>query len=199
MSRLWLGAAALAGFSAIVRSGALVEVDYAITDGLRPWHTPLADAAARLLTGLGDPQLIQMAVVIIAGSLWVRGAGRAAAGFGAAFLIGFLIEVALRLWVAQWRPDTNRIPTPGDWWIRFHLAGYPSGHAYHAAFLWGWLARRSRERWARTCCLAAIGLVGVTRVYLERHWLTDVLGSLLLASCVLPLAPGETRDRRQET
>ena len=191
MRQFWLAAAALIGFSAVVKSGWLVPLDQAVIDGLEPLRGPALDGAMRLLTWLGDPQLVQVFLGTTTAVLWLRGSGRLAASLAAAFLLGFLLEIALRLWVAQWRPDTNRIPVGCDAWIRFSLAGFPSGHAYHAAFLWGWVRSLSREARLRALCLAAIIIVGVSRVYLERHWLTDVLGSWLLAWTVLQLKANE--------
>jgi membrane-associated phospholipid phosphatase len=47
---------------------------------------------------------------------------------------------------------------------------------------------RRRGGWAAAGCAALILLVGATRVYLDRHWMTDVVGAWMLAGTALALA-----------
>lgn len=65
---------------------------------------------------------------------------------------------------------------------------FPSGHALNAVVLAGVVAyllvRRQRRRWVRVTTLTAAAvfalLLGLSRVYLGHHWLTDVLVSWTL-------------------
>lgn len=69
--------------------------------------------------------------------------------------------------------------------------GFPSGHTMGATLLYGLLALIAaqfvRKRWARLLIFAVaalvIALIGLTRIYLGAHYLTDVLGALA-AGCV---------------
>jgi membrane-associated phospholipid phosphatase len=70
-------------------------------------------------------------------------------------------------------------------WSTESTFGVPSGHAQHAAVLWGWLAGASPLPWGRLGALALIFLIGFSRVYLGVHFPHDVLfgwfiGALLL-------------------
>ena len=64
--------------------------------------------------------------------------------------------------------------------------GFPSGHTMGATLLYGLLAllawKNVRNRAARLACVAGaclwILLIGLTRIYLGAHYLTDVLGAL---------------------
>ena len=64
--------------------------------------------------------------------------------------------------------------------------GFPSGHTMGATLLYGLLAllawKNARNRAARLACVAGaclwILLIGLTRIYLGAHYLTDVLGAL---------------------
>ena len=113
---------------------------------------------------------------------------------GGAFLMGMLVEGALRLIVPQWRPWTAGVLPEANLLTRVHLAAFPSGHAFRSAFLFGWLgwelaAWRSRLAGiGQGLCVAMIGLVGVSRLYLNRHWATDVLGGWLVALLMLSVA-----------
>lgn len=58
--------------------------------------------------------------------------------------------------------------------------GIPSGHAQNSASVWGLAAAGLRRRWVSVVCLLMIFLIGVSRLYLGMHFLTDVLGGWLL-------------------
>jgi membrane-associated phospholipid phosphatase len=69
-----------------------------------------------------------------------------------------------------------------------HSLSYPSEHAAQALATWGMLAlmlMAGRSARARVLLAAAAALiafvVGLTRLYLAAHWMTDVLGGWALA------------------
>ena len=70
---------------------------------------------------------------------------------------------------------------------------YPSGHATQAIATWGMLAlvasagRSSRVRAVVVVAGVVVGLVGVSRIYLGAHWLTDVLAGYALGGTWLVL------------
>jgi len=63
--------------------------------------------------------------------------------------------------------------------------GFPSGHTSAATALWGGIAMAFRNK--SLCWLAIIIslLVGLSRMYLGRHFLGDVIGGLALAGIIL--------------
>lgn len=97
---------------------------------------------------------------------------------------------------------------PGD--LPWELAGdsFPSGHVAHAILCVGTtfrLVRRGDDHGGRlaglivlACGLAFVPLVAYSRVVLARHWVTDVVGSMLLGTALLALAPtpGPAATRR---
>lgn len=93
---------------------------------------------------------------------------------------------------------------PGD--LPWDLAGdsFPSGHVANAVLCVGTsfrLAWRGDDRGGallRSVLVATgvafVAIVSVSRLVLARHWMTDVVGSLLLGTALLALAPMPDRD-----
>ena len=88
-------------------------------------------------------------------------------------------------------------PTPDLVWVaqeieRGHYS-FPSGHALGFVaifgFIWFIAFTRLRPSWQRTAFLIAyaalIGWVGISRVYVGEHWLTDVLAGYVAGSVYL--------------
>lgn len=63
--------------------------------------------------------------------------------------------------------------------------GFPSGHVSSTATLWGGFFALFRSMPVRLLCIALILLMPVSRMYLGRHFLADVLGGLLLGGTVV--------------
>ena len=69
-----------------------------------------------------------------------------------------------------------------------HTFGIPSGHAQHAAALWGIMAagtQRAGRRWAWIAAILIIFLIGFSRLYLGMHFVHDVLLGWLLGFLIL--------------
>lgn len=73
--------------------------------------------------------------------------------------------------------------TPRPYWISdgvspFHMEssfGLPSGHSQLPASVWGWIAVEVKKRWFTVVALVIIFLIGISRIFLGVHFLTDVL------------------------
>lgn len=63
--------------------------------------------------------------------------------------------------------------------------GIPSGHVSLATTFWGGLSLLFRHRAVRAAALVMIALMPLSRMYLGRHFLADVLAGLLLGSVFL--------------
>ncbi len=63
--------------------------------------------------------------------------------------------------------------------------GLPSGHSQNAVALWGRLAVSLRRKWVTYTAAAIIFLIGISRLYLGVHFLTDVLVGWLIGGVLL--------------
>ncbi|MCJ7579747.1 MAG: phosphatase PAP2 family protein [Candidatus Aminicenantes bacterium] len=66
----------------------------------------------------------------------------------------------------------------------FDSWGFPSGHASHAVALWGSISLYMKKTWMSVTAVMMIVLIAISRMYLGRHFLADVLGGLLLGFLV---------------
>jgi len=73
--------------------------------------------------------------------------------------------------------------SPRPYWVSDNVRAYshetsfglPSGHAQIAASVWGWLAAEVRKRWFTILAVVLIFMIGISRIYLGVHFLSDVL------------------------
>jgi len=68
---------------------------------------------------------------------------------------------------------------------RFDTFGFPSGHTSGAVSLFGSVSVYFRKQWIKTICITLILLIPLSRMYLGRHFLADVLGGYLVGSFFL--------------
>ena len=96
-------------------------------------------------------------------------------------------------------PGRMRIgdPVPGG--------SFPSGHTAEAIAVWGMLAilaagTMTRRRWLPVAgATLVVLLVGVLRIYLGTHWLSDVLGGYALGGAWLSVVVAVTLVRRSSS
>ncbi|MFF9352533.1 phosphatase PAP2 family protein [Streptomyces sp. NPDC014734] len=145
----------------------------------------------RILTDwVWDPWTMRALVAVAVVTLWWRGARMIAAWVAATEAASSVLQQGLKSAVGRERP---RWPDPVDC---AHYAAFPSGHAMTAMVSCGlllWLLRRrgaSPLVWRAALVAAGVSVtgVGVTRLYLGVHWLSDVLGGWLLGAALAGFA-----------
>jgi undecaprenyl-diphosphatase len=145
-------------------------------------------ALARLVTDTGASPLLFPLVALAGIAVRIRvGSWRPAAIALAVAGLGVLGRLVLSKLVGERRP-------PSEFWA-VPVGGYsfPSGHAATSALVAGalvWLlCQLLPQRWMRLTVAAVLGawalLVGLSRIYLGVHWLSDVLASWLFAAAFL--------------
>jgi membrane-associated phospholipid phosphatase len=63
--------------------------------------------------------------------------------------------------------------------------GFPSGHAQAVTTMWGYIALRLRRWWGWVAALFMIVMVSLSRVYLGKHFPTDVLAGALVGAVLI--------------
>jgi len=163
-----------------------------------PWLTTMMKA----ISALGSSAFVVALVVVVGGAWWWRRRTRwPLALCSAAYLGAEVLSRVVKELVGRPRPPVF------DAVQRFAGHAFPSGHATVAAAGWfalacvaaGVTSRWSRKVLAWALAVAVVALVGVSRLYLGAHWLTDVLGGWALGGIWLAavlLAAGGVRERR---
>ena len=168
-----------------VAQGYLSVIDHALAGRLQGLRAPALDAIVKVFALFGSSGWSAVALPALAFAEWRRRGSQAVRAWGIALVLGLALEATLRLAVGQWRPDVAALPVHMTLIQRFHVTGFPSGHAFRAAFLGGWVGSLwPSVRWGG---VALAALVGATRPYLNRHWASDVVGAWLVAWLALAL------------
>lgn len=151
-------------------------------------HQPIGpqwlDLAARDFTALGSITVLAAFVLLVAGLFATLRRFREGLMLVLAGLGGIAVSQLIKGWVGRERPDLVFRA------VEAANPSFPSGHAMLSAVVFLGLGalsvRFTRSRRIKTYVMAAAilmtVLVGLTRVYLGVHWLTDVLAGWSLGS-----------------
>ncbi|MFE7112274.1 phosphatase PAP2 family protein [Streptomyces sp. NPDC057575] len=176
-----------------VRWSPLMTLDRTVADALhrRAVAEPGLVHVNRILTDWAwDPWTMRALITVAVVALWWRGERLLAVWVAATSVLGTLVQQGLKSAVGRERPQW---PDPVD---SAHYAAFPSGHAMTATVSCGlllWLLRRygvGPRSWRTALAVACVSVVGVglTRLYLGVHWLSDVLAGWLLGVSLVAFA-----------
>lgn len=192
----------LTSLMAVLAVGGFVLVGYASLVGGDPGPTPgdttaidLADRlragwlvdVAKAVTALGAGALVYSLAAVCAGALVARRRWAELGVLVAGLAIVYLGVHELKLAVDRPRPQGGLVTTEGS--------SFPSGHAAYATF-YVWLAvtivMRLRPRITGGAAIVSAGiaiaaLVGLSRVYLDVHYLSDVNAGWALGAAAFSL------------
>ncbi|GAC1369613.1 MAG: hypothetical protein NVSMB43_04320 [Pseudarthrobacter sp.] len=137
--------------------------------------------------GFGPLGATLLVLIICVYLLWFRGRPVPALAFGSVVAAGWLASTAGKILVSRARPPTDAtgplITETGD-------NSFPSGHtAFAAALVLAITLVLARNTVQRLAALAAgtlfVGVVAFSRLYLGVHYLSDVIGSVLISSAAI--------------
>ncbi|MBC8082804.1 MAG: phosphatase PAP2 family protein [Hymenobacter sp.] len=154
--------------------GALDEQAFAVADRWRaaaPWLTGMV----LFVTLFGSLKFLLPASLLVFYWLRRRGHGRHVLALLLAMSSGWVLNTLLKGWFHRPRPTSALLYQLGQNQLG---QSFPSGHAMLSIAFYGYLAwllvGYGRRGWA-AMLLGWAGLIGLTRVYLHVHYLTDVL------------------------
>lgn len=209
-----IGLALVWGFTAVtaevyenvVERDGISVIDQPVLDAAVGARTPFRSELATDFTDLGGPVAMPIITVVVAVGLalawrrWTPVVLMAIASLGS-----LAMTVSGKQLTARARPPESLAVPPFE-----SSPSFPSGHTLNATVILGLTAyllvvRINRKRW-RAVVILVLGLVivgmGLSRVFLGHHWLTDVVagwavGLGWLASVVIGHRGKVTVDRRR--
>lgn len=181
-----LGLSAFWELAEELSQGTLLPIDLIILKLIRPLRTTGLDVAAHFLSDLPTPPWVLLLVAPFLAYLLLTRRYRHALWLLATPTCTVVLVELLKLIFQRDRPLTAVIEEIGY--------SFPSGHATGATVLYGSLAFIAWRYWVRTIWSRAVvvavgGLLimgtGLARVYLEVHFLSDVLAGWSAGLCIL--------------
>ena len=178
------GTALAGGVAAAIKRDSTRTIDRAVRRRIHPRRSPRVTAVAKGVSSLAGPH-IHPAVAALLGFMLRVERGRAGYGPSAASVGAWGVDNAVRIFVHQKRP-----PKAGPHHSRYRYA-YPSGHTTAATAIGvaaasaiaGDLPRSQQILLWTTIAAFALG-VGWSRLYLDEHWLDDVVGGWLAGTVI---------------
>lgn len=185
----FLGVAAAIGLlDGVMEQDDLAAYDPAVTAAAVSWRSPVLTALARLLTALGSAAALVPFTLLVLAGLLVRRRRLAATVVAVGMSMSLLLTIGLKGFVGRERPPAVDVLGPDS-------SGYafPSGHTLNSTVFFGLVAGllllRVQRAWARALVIGGYVVttlgVGLSRVYLGYHWLTDVMAGWSIGSGVL--------------
>lgn len=171
----------------VLLRGPLAGEDIAVAQGAVRVRHDWVYSLAQLFATAGHWAIQSALLLVVAGGLWVR-RRQISALVIAALSLGLLAVVvgSAKLAFGRARPPLNvsALHAGGD--------SFPSGHVAAAVVVGGvlaWLLGQGQPRWVRRLLWAVAALwalvIGLSRLYIDVHWLTDVLAGWAIGITLL--------------
>ncbi|WP_250656865.1 bifunctional DedA family/phosphatase PAP2 family protein [Alkalimarinus coralli] len=149
-------------------------------------RNPFYDPVVIGITLLGDPKLLYISFPIFVSLLFFRGYYAAAIHITLAGIATSFVTIGLKDYFAVPRPDLV-VSGPSSY-------AFPSGHTSGAVVFLGLIAAfiaqevQQRKRWMVYSLFSIpMLMIGISRLYIGVHWMSDVLGGILLGLFICAL------------
>lgn len=181
VSSLLFGAVAV-----FIALGVTDNLDAATRAGINRWASPNLTALAEGASFLGSVAVLFSLTALVAVALWLGGRPQVARMLLLVMGIAAVVNIAIKLAFARARPEAFFGTLPDSY-------SFASGHALFSACFFSVIAGLIEARltsawqrvivWALACSL--IAGIGLSRVYLGVHYLTDVIAGFALAALIV--------------
>lgn len=186
VSSLLFGAMAVA-----VVLGVTDNFDAATRAGLNRWASPNLTVLAEAASFIGSVAVLFTLAALFAAGLWMGGRPRAALLLLLVMLLAAIVNNVVKLTFARMRPEAFFGIAPDTY-------SFASGHALFSACFFsvvaGLIEAHVDKRWQRAAvwmlACAIIAGIGLSRVYLGVHYLTDVVAGFALAALIVCVVRG---------
>ncbi len=171
-------------YEAVVQADGIAGLDRPVLDAAVRLRSPGLDRAVTFWTNLGGPVWMPVLALLVTAAMAVRWRSRTPLVLMAVAAAGSLaMTVTGKQLVDRARPPQTLAVPPFE-----QSPSFPSGHTLNATVLTAvavyLVLRRLDSARARTAVVAAgtlfAGSMGLTRVFLGHHWLTDVIAGWAL-------------------
>jgi undecaprenyl-diphosphatase len=178
-------------YESVVQADGVAGLDHPILDGAKTLRSPGLDTIITGYTDVGGTVgMPVLALAIMIGLALKRRSWTPVILMLTAGLGSLLMTIAGKELVGRTRPDLADAVPPYE-----YSASFPSGHSLNSVVIAGIVAYlvilRLKSPRARLLTAVAAGIfaatMGLSRVYLGHHWLTDVLGAWALGAAWLAL------------
>ena len=178
-------------YESVVEADGVAGLDHPVLDGAKTLRSPALDIIITAYTDIGGTVgMPVLALAVMAGLALKRRSLTPVILMLVAGLGSLLMTIAGKELVGRTRPDLADAVPPYE-----YSASFPSGHSLNSVVIAGIVAYlvilRLTTASARvlTAVVAAVfaATMGLSRVYLGHHWLTDVLGAWALGAAWLAL------------
>ncbi len=174
-------ATAASGFLALVSS-----VDDWVDGVFEPLRgRPVVDAAAKVVTGVGDHGWLWTGITLWRGRHSGPARRQAVRALGVAGISSSLVNAGIKQLVGRDRPDTSelRISNTGVPVRTPKTSSFPSGHTL-AAFCSAAVLSRPGDHAGNALLYTTAGLIGVSRIHLGAHHASDVVGGIIIGTAL---------------
>lgn len=176
--------------AAVVRGGVASDVDRGAKALIRDGRAAILETPMWVISGLATGYVLLPVTLVASLALWRWRRQSVALWLPAIGIVAVLVLPGIKWLISVPRPSLRGY-------------GFPSGHVFAATIfvvvavylLWSLGAPRRWQRAARAAGIAFVTLVGYSRIYVNAHWLSDVVGGLL-AGIAFALAVVLVVDRR---
>jgi undecaprenyl-diphosphatase len=159
----------------VVLGGVLTDVDRGTKALIREGRPAVLETPMWLISRMARAYVLLPLTLVGSAILWWRRERAAAVLLPALGVVAHLLLPLLKWLISKPRPTLRGY-------------GFPSGHVFAATvfvvvavyLLWSLEAPRRWQRAARAIGIIFVTLVGYSRIYVNAHWLSDVVGGFLV-------------------